>query len=84
MASCRIVFKRSVKKDLRKINSKLLPAILKQIDGLATDPRPSGCKKLKGEDVYRVRQGNYRIVYEVFDDKVVVVVIAVGSRGSIY
>ena len=82
MANYKIVFKRSVKKDLRKIDKQSLAAILRCIDALARDPRPAGGKKLKGSDVYRVRQGNYRIVYEIVDDRLVVIVIAVGNRGS--
>lgn len=84
MASYEIVFKRSVKKDLCKIDREQLGPILRRIESLADDPRPPGCKKLKGEAVYRVRQGNYRIVYEIIDDRLVVIVVAVGSRGSIY
>lgn len=84
MASYKVVFKRSVKKDLKKIDSQHLAAILRRIDALAKDPRPDGCKKLKDSDVYRVRQGNYRIVYEIFDDRLVVIVVSDGSRGSMY
>ena len=84
MASYKLVFKRSVKKDLRKIDRQYLPSILRRIEELANDPCPDGCKKLKGDNLYRVRQGNYRIVYEVFDDRLVVVVVAVGGRGGMY
>lgn len=84
MASYKLVFKRSVKKDLRKIDSAHLGAILNRIKTLTKDPRPPGCKKLKGQDVYRVRQGNYRIVYEIMDDRLVVIIVAVGSRGRVY
>lgn len=84
MASYKLALKRSVKKDLRKIDKQHLPFILKLIEELTNDPRPDGCKKLKGDNLYRVRQGHYRIVYEIFDDRLVIVVIAVGSRGSVY
>jgi mRNA interferase RelE/StbE len=84
MASYKLVFKRSVKKDLRKIDKAHLEAILTRIDALTDNPRPPGCKKLKGQEVYRVRQGNYRIVYEIIDDRLVVIVVAVGSRGRVY
>jgi mRNA interferase RelE/StbE len=84
MASYKLVFKRSVKKDLRKIDSAHLDAILNRIKTLTKDPRPPGCKKLKGQEVYRVRQGNYRIVYEIIDDRLVIIVVAVGSRGRVY
>jgi len=78
------VVKRSVKKDLRKIDKAHLEAILNRIDALTDNPHPPGCKKLKGQEVYRVRQGNYRIVYEIIDDRLVVIVVAVGSRGRVY
>ena len=83
MASYKISFKRSVKKDLRKIGKQHLPGILQRIAALAEDPRPPGCKKLSIQNVYRVRQGSYRIVYEIFDERLVVIVVAVGSRGSV-
>jgi mRNA interferase RelE/StbE len=51
---------------------------------LADDPRPPGCEKLSGEDKYRVRQGNYRILYEIADADLVVTVIRVGNRRDVY
>lgn len=55
------------------------------IDLLADNPRPPGCVALTGEDhSYRVRVGNYRIVYEVFDDRLVVQVVRVGHRRDVY
>ena len=65
-------------KDVRaQINEKLL--------ALETDPRPHGYKKLKGvEDLYRVRTGNFRIVYAIEDDKLIVYVVDVGDRKDVY
>jgi mRNA interferase RelE/StbE len=55
------------------------------IDLLADNPRPPGCRKLTGEDdVYRVRVGAYRVVYEVFDDRLVIHVVRVGHRRDVY
>ncbi|GAA4467558.1 hypothetical protein GCM10023093_23690 [Nemorincola caseinilytica] len=51
---------------------------------LADDPRPSGCKKLKGRSGYRVRKGNYRVIYDVYDSVLVIDVIAIGDRKDIY
>lgn len=57
----------------------------RKIDSLAADPRPSGVKKLAGADsTYRLRVGDYRIIYEVHDKVLVVVVLAVGHRSAIY
>jgi mRNA interferase RelE/StbE len=51
---------------------------------LAIDPRPHGCKKLKGREGYRIRKGDFRIIYDIFDKVLVVEVIAVGNRKDIY
>ena len=61
-------------------------AIKKRILALSADPRPAGCEKLKGFklDYFRVRQGNYRIVYEVLDREIRVVIVYIGHRREIY
>jgi len=75
MARYRIQFKNSVTKDLRNFPKKDVKKILRKIDTLAEDPRPPGVKRLSGSDYYRVRQGVYRIVYEIVDDALIVYVI---------
>ncbi len=84
MERYRIVFKRSVAKDLRSIPGPDVKRILQEIDALAENPRLDGSIKLTGKNYYRVRQGNYRIIYEIRDDELVVVVIKIGSRGAVY
>jgi len=84
MARYEIVFKRSVYKDLRPVPKADVKRILRRIDSLANDPRGHGCEKLSGEERYRVRQGIYRIVYEIVDEKLVVTVVKVGHRGQVY
>ncbi len=84
MASYSIEFKRSVVKDLRGIPSKDIQRILQRIDSLADDPRPPGCEKLSGLERYRLRQGNYRILYEILDERVLIVVVKIGHRRSVY
>lgn len=84
MARYRIQFKNSVAKDLRSYPKKDIKKILGRIDTLAEDPRPPGAKKLSGSDYYRVRQGMYRIVYEIVGDALIVYVIKVAHRSSIY
>ncbi|MDZ8051092.1 MAG: type II toxin-antitoxin system RelE family toxin [Aulosira sp. ZfuVER01] len=55
-----------------------------KIDTLATEPRPSGVKKLKGEEnTYRIRVDSYRVVYEIYDDVLLITVIRVGVRGEV-
>lgn len=84
MARYRIAFKRSVIKDLRQIPNQDVQRILKRIDDLADEPRGSGAEKLTGEEVFRVRQGNYRILYTVEDDVVTVTIVRVGHRRDAY
>jgi mRNA interferase RelE/StbE len=84
MGKYRLVFKKSVAKDLRGIPKKDVARILKCFDSLAEDPRGTGCEKLSGQERYRVRQGVYRIVYEIQDNVLVVVVVTVGHRKEVY
>jgi mRNA interferase RelE/StbE len=84
MGSFRLVFKKSVARDLRDIPKQDVPRILKCFDALAEDPRATGCEKLSGQERYRVRQGSYRIIYEIQDDVLVVVVVKVGHRRDVY
>jgi mRNA interferase RelE/StbE len=84
VAAYELLLRPSVEKDLKKIPTTDLRKILARIEALREDPRPPGCVKLSGEDYYRVRQGNYRIVYEIEDDKLIVIVVKVGHRRDIY
>lgn len=84
MANYKITFKSSVAKDLRSIPNADIRRILSCIDELAENPRAPGCIKLSGYELYRTRQGNYRIVYEIRDGELVVVVIKVAHRSSVY
>ena len=84
MASYSIVFKQSVVKDLRPIPRKDVQRILKRIDGLADDPRPAGAEKLSSDEKYRIRQGNYRILYTIEDDVITVTIVKVGHRRDVY
>lgn len=84
MASYRLVFKKSVAKDLRQIPNSDVARILRRIEMLQDDPRPSGSEKLSAQEKYRVRQGVYRIVYEIRDEALIVTVVKVGHRKSVY
>jgi mRNA interferase RelE/StbE len=84
MASYKIVVKKSVAKDLRSIPKKDIQRILTAIQSLADDPRPPQSKKLSGQERYRLRQGNYRILYSIEDEKLVVCVVKVGNRRDAY
>lgn len=84
MGSYRPLFKKSVAKDLRSIPKKDVARILKCFDALAEDSRGPGCEKLSGQERYRVRQGAYRIIYEVQDGALIVIVVKIGHRGDVY
>jgi mRNA interferase RelE/StbE len=77
-------FKKSVARDLRGIPRRDVERILKRIEALRTDPRPANCEKLSGQDRYRVRQGVHRIVYEIVDERLIVIVIKVAHRKRAY
>ncbi len=74
----------SIRKDLRRIAKKEVPKILKTIQGLADNPRPISSKKLTNEELYRIRIGHYRILYEIYDDRLVVLVVKAGHRKDVY
>jgi mRNA interferase RelE/StbE len=84
MANYRIVFKRSVAKDLRPIPNQDVRRILDRIDQLAENPRPPGAERLTGDEKYRIRQGRYRILYTIADEIVTVTVVRVGHRRDVY
>ena len=84
MAKYKITFKKSVTKDFRSIPKQDIQRILKRIDSLADNPRADGCIKLSGDENYRVRQGLYRIIYEIRDGILVINVIKVGHRSAVY
>ncbi|MGA0332706.1 MAG: type II toxin-antitoxin system RelE family toxin [Kiritimatiellia bacterium] len=79
-----IVFKKSVSKDLKTIPKKDVLKILNLIRSLAENPRPPQVKKLSGQEKYRLRQGNYRILYSIEDDKLVITVVKIGNRRDVY
>ena len=77
-------FRPSVRKDLRGTPRPEVRRILQRIDGLPENPRPQDCVKLVGADLYRLRSGPYRIVYEIHDRQGVIVVVKVGHRRDAY
>jgi len=83
MEKYRLVFKKSVAKDLREIPKRDVAGIVKRIRTLATAPRARGCERLSGQERYRARQGVYRIICEIRDDVLAVVVVKVGHRKRV-
>lgn len=84
MAAYKVYFRESVEKDFSVVPKKDLKRILRRIEALAENPRPSGCEKLTGRERYRVRQGRYRIVYSVQDEGLTVWIVKVGHRKGVY
>lgn len=84
MARYEIRFKATVAKDLRGLPRVEVQAILDRIAWLADNPRPRGSEKLTGLDRYRIRHGAYRIVYEIRDRLLVIVVVKIGHRSHVY
>jgi mRNA interferase RelE/StbE len=84
MANYEVRFRRKVTKELRALPEQEQIRILKKVRRLAVDPRPPGAIKLSGQERYRIRQGDYRIIYEIFDDKVIVVIVRVRHRREAY
>ncbi|HEY2323764.1 MAG TPA: type II toxin-antitoxin system RelE/ParE family toxin [Thermoanaerobaculia bacterium] len=86
MANYKVVIKRSAAKELEDIPGKKdRERIVRRIEALASNPRPSGVEKLSGVgEKYRIRQGNFRVVYEIQDDVLLVTVIRIADRKNVY
>ncbi|MDA8121838.1 MAG: type II toxin-antitoxin system RelE/ParE family toxin [Deltaproteobacteria bacterium] len=84
MASYRLSIKQSAAKEIEALPKNDRIRVLKRIKGLSENPRPPVCEKLSGHDKYRVRQGDYRIVYSVSDEELIVLVVKVAHRREVY
>ncbi len=84
MERYRLEFAKSVRKEFRKIGKRDASRILKVINSLVTNPRPPSCKKLTDNELYRIRIGNFRVVYEIFDDRLVILIVKVSNRKDVY
>lgn len=80
----KIQIKKKVIKYLETLRKKDAERIISAIQALAIEPRPTGFKKLTGEDAYRIRIGNYRVIYEILDDMLIVYILKAGPRGDVY
>ncbi len=80
-----VLLSKTARKQLALLPTYIHNKIIENISGLAVTPRPIGCKKLKGyKNSYRIRAGDYRIIYEVEDKILRILVIAVGHRKDVY
>jgi mRNA interferase RelE/StbE len=83
--SYRVEILKGALKQLKKLSPELQERIQVKIDDLATEPRPSGVKKLKGkENAYRIRVCEYRIIYDIFDNVLLINVVKIGHRSKVY
>jgi mRNA interferase RelE/StbE len=80
MAKYKIEVKKSAVKEIRRLPQKTLTHVLTIIQRLADQPRPRGCQKLSQQERYRIRYKHYRILYEIFDRRLVIVVVKVARR----
>ncbi len=84
MGAYSVFIKKSAARELEALPRKDLTRIVERIGSLREDPRPPGCEKLAGMELYRIRQGNYRIVYSIEDEVLTVWVVKVGHRREVY
>lgn len=85
MATYDITFARSARKDLERLGEPIRTRVFRRIERLESDPRPAGCRKLEGaEDLWRIRIGDYRIIYSVDDSRHVVDISAIRHRSDVY
>jgi mRNA interferase RelE/StbE len=85
MGSYRIEWRASAVRELRRLGRSVIPRIHDAVNGLASSPFPHGCCKLKGsEGTFRIRVGDYRVVYEVVHDRLIVVIVRVRHRKDVY
>ncbi|MFH1903663.1 MAG: type II toxin-antitoxin system RelE/ParE family toxin [Candidatus Omnitrophota bacterium] len=79
-----IEIKKSAVKEIEALPSKDIKAVLDKISSLADNPRPYDCQKLSGREQYRIRRGDYRILYYIEDDILIVYIVKVGHRKDVY
>jgi mRNA interferase RelE/StbE len=85
MDSYQIEWKRSAQKELRKLPAEMIQQIIEAVNALSENPFPPGCRKLAGsEQTWRMRIGNYRIIYNVFSSSLVIEIVRIAHRKDAY
>ncbi len=80
-----LVFARSARKELESLPARVVRRVVPRIESLVTNPRPDGCKKLTGtKNLWRIRVGDYRVIYSIEDEVLTIEVISVRHRGDAY
>ena len=80
----RVILSRSARKQMERISGETETRVLARLSELEANPRPPGCKKLKNRDAWRIRVGDYRVIYEIHDKVLQVIVVTVGHRREVY
>ena len=85
MPNYRVVLTSSAEKELKKLSGQLIARIIARLENLTSNPRPAGCKKLKGGDhEWRIRVGDYRVIYTIDDTELLVEVTRIRHRSEVY
>ena len=84
MANYNVLIKRSAAKELEGLPPKIRRQVAAKVAGLAVTPRPQGVEKLSGQEKYRIRQGDYRVLYSIDDTAETVMVVKIGHRRDVY
>jgi len=84
VASYNVLIKRSAAKELEGLPPKIRRQVAAKVAGLAVTPRPQGVEKLSGQEKYRIRQGDYRVLYSIDDSAETVTVVKIGHRRDVY
>ena len=84
MGNYRLRIKKSATKEIEKISQPVRIRVVQAIEKLAQNPRPVGSQKLSGQEKFRIRVGNYRVLYEIIDDELIIFIIKVAHRKDVY
>ena len=85
MGNCRVEMKPSARKELERLSNSMNARIFPRLENLANDPRPTGCKKLRGGNrEWRIRVGDYRVVYTIDDANLLIEITRIRHRSEVY
>jgi mRNA interferase RelE/StbE len=84
MGNYEVILSKTAKKQLSKLPIKIAKRLIETIEKLSKEPRPHGYIKLTGVSLYRIRIGDYRVIYNIEDDILTIFVVEIGNRSEIY
>ena len=81
----KILWKKSAVKELKRVDKQFIPRIISTVESLSNNPLPVGVKKLSGTDIiYRIRIGDYRLIYSLYEKELIIEIVKVGHRKDVY